>query len=180
MAEIKNIFRFLKEFNEISNPVITEIKNQNWHLSISDIPSIQEIKTVFNRHEMDGLTYLIIKRPIILPCPKPPDLLSDWIKSDWSNSSINKIEVFQKVVREDFDKEGKVIYTDEIFESDIKRVDSFKEWNQNRDKWLEIALPKERGLELYNRLFRLYSDIKKESESVELMLGDGNIFWNKV
>lgn len=180
MAEIKNIFRFLKEFNEISNPVITEIKNQNWHLSISDIPSIQEIKTVFNRHEMDGLTYLIIKRPIILPCPKPPDLLSDWIKSDWSNSSINKIEVFQKVVREDFDKEGKVIYTDEIFESDIKRVDSFKEWNQNRDKWLEIALPKERGLELYNRLFRLYSDIKKESESVELMLGDGNICWNTV
>jgi len=46
MAEIINIFNFLKEFNELSNPVITEIDNQKWSLNISDIPVIDEIDNV--------------------------------------------------------------------------------------------------------------------------------------
>lgn len=40
-------------------------------------------------------------------------------------------------------------------------------------------LPKEQGLTLYNHLFKLYSDMKKEAESVELILGDGILVWQK-
>lgn len=31
MAKIIDIFKFLKNFNELSNPVVTEIEKQIWH-----------------------------------------------------------------------------------------------------------------------------------------------------
>jgi|LSQX01.1.fsa_nt_gb hypothetical protein len=31
MAKIRDIFKYLKEFNELSNPVITEISKQKWY-----------------------------------------------------------------------------------------------------------------------------------------------------
>jgi len=177
MAEITNVFRFLKEFNELSNPVITEIDKQKWHLNISEIPTIEEIKSAFLGHEMDELIYLVVRRPNLLSCPKPPEFLIEWILSDWQKLNVSEIEVSEKKTREEIDEEGNLIYVDEYFNQDADRVKAFQAWYESRDKWREVMLPKQQGLDLYNNLFHLYSEMKKESESVELVLGDGHIRW---
>lgn len=177
MAEIINIFNFLKEFNELSNPVITEIDNQKWSLNISDIPEIDEIRSVFLGHEVEEMDYLEIKRPTILPCPNPLESLIEWIKNDWKKLSIDKIEVTDKLPRASLDINGDLVYNDELFADDQTRVDSYEFWLSVRNSWRDTEIPKAKGLDLYNKLFQLYSEMKLESESVELMLGDGNIRW---
>ena len=177
MAEIINIFNFLKEFNELSNPVITEIDNQKWSLNISDIPVIDEIRSVFLGHEVEDMDYLEIKRPTILPCPNPLESLIEWIKNDWKKLSIDKLEVADKLPRASLDISGDLVYNDELFTDDQTRVNSYELWLSARNSWRDTEIPKAKGLDLYNKLYQLYSEMKLESESVELMLGDGNIRW---
>lgn len=177
MAEIINIFNFLKEFNELSNPVISEIGNQKWSLSIADIPVIDEIRSVFLGHELGEMDYLEIKRPTLLPCPNPPESLIEWIKNDWKKTTVENVEIADKLPRKSLDESGDLVYTEELFVDDQARVDAYNLWNAERKNWRGIEAPKSKGLDLYNRLFQLYSEMKLESESVELMLGDGNIRW---
>lgn len=177
MAEIINIFNFLKEFNELSNPVITEIDNQKWSLNISDIPVIDEIRSVFLGHEVGEMDYLEIKRPTLLPCPNPLESLIEWIKNDWKKLSVDKVEVTDKLSRASLDDDGDLVYNDELFTDDQARVNTYELWLSARNSWRDIEVPKAKGLDLYNKLYQLYSEMKLESESVELMLGDGNIRW---
>jgi len=178
MAEIINIFNFLKEFNELSNPVITEIENQKWSLEISDIPQIDEIRSVFLGHQAGELDYLEIKRPSLKSCPNPQEHLLEWIRNDWKQLSIEKVEVIDKLPRASLVDTVNVTYHDECFTDDQTRVNTFENWLSERNRWRDIEILKAKGLDLYNKLYQLYSEMKMESESVELILGDGNIRWN--
>ncbi|UUV20015.1 AAA domain-containing protein (plasmid) [Fusobacteria bacterium ZRK30] len=177
MAEILNIFNFLKEFNELSNPVVTEIKNQKWSLNISDIPMIEEIRSAFLGHDMKDLSYLEVCRPTLLSCPKPQEILLEWIENDWMKLSVNEVKFFEKIQKEPITEKDELFY-DEYFDDDPERKEASDLWTSERNRWRTTELPKEKGVELYNKLFQLYSDMKRESESVELILGDGNIRWN--
>lgn len=180
MADINSIFNFLKEFNELSNPVITEINNQKWSMNIADVPDINEISSVFSGYETDGMDdmeYLVVERPHILSCPEPNEMLLEWIEGDWKSLKIDEIDVKEYISREKLDEEGNLVFEEELFDSDEERVEVFDKWISFRNEWLETEVPKKKGLNLYNRLFELYSQLKKESESVELIMGDGNIRW---
>ena len=175
MSEIVNVFKFLKEFNELQNPVITEITNQKWSLDILEIPVIDEIRNVFWGHELDELDFLEIRRPTILPCPSPPEELLGWIKNDWKKLSIEIIDFEEKLSREIWDDNGDKSILDELFTQNMTRVEASHNWISIRSQWLESEVPKDEGLKIYNKLYELYSDMQKEAESVELILGDGNI-----
>ncbi|HVI43128.1 MAG TPA: AAA domain-containing protein, partial [Anaerovoracaceae bacterium] len=166
-----------KEFNELSNPVVTEIDNQKWSLNISDIPIIDEVRSIFLGHDLSEMDYLEIKRPNLLPCPNPIESLIEWIKSDWKKLSIDRVEVAEKLPRVSLDDKGDLVYNDEFFADDQARVDTYNLWLSKRKSWQVTETPRAKGLDLYNRLFQLYSAMKLESESVELILGDGNIRW---
>ena len=177
MGKIINVFNFLIDFNEISNPVITEIGNQKWHLYVSDIPEIDEIRSVFLGHEMGEIDYLEIKRTTLLPCPNPHNTLLEWLKNDWNKLGLENVEVEEKLLRESLNSNGELVYYDEYFYDDQSRVNAYELWIAARNFWRITEVPKSKGLDLYNKLFQLYSEMKLESESVELVIGDGNIRW---
>ncbi|VDN47266.1 conserved protein of unknown function [Petrocella atlantisensis] len=177
MAQAINIFNFLKEYNLLSNPVITELDKQKWSLDLSNIPIIDEIESVFHGIEMDELIFLKVIKPSLEPCPKPDELLLEWINSEWQRLSVVDVHYKDKISREKLDEDGEVSYIEEAFEDDINRITLYHKWILQRESWREVEIPREKGLNLYNKLFRLYSDMKKEAESVELIIGDGIINW---
>jgi hypothetical protein len=178
MAKVIDIFRFLKDFNELSNPVITEIDKQKWHYKLSEVPQIKEIWSIYDAQNFDELKMLEVKRPNLKPCPPPNELIIDWIDGDWEKPNVESVTYKDKIIKEveDDELENKSQQI-EYFYDDEDRVNSFENWIETREHWRAIELPKQKGLDLYNNLFKLYSDIKKESESVELILGDGHIRW---
>ncbi len=179
MAQVISIFNFLKEYNELSNPVITELANQKWSLNISDLPRIKEIKSMFSGEDVDNLAILEVTKPILEPCPPPEDFLLEWLEKDWRKLSVEQVSRKEMIIREILDEEGNKSYDEEHFNASDERVEAYEKWILQREQWRETEVPKEQGLALYNNLFKLYSDMRKEAESVELILGDGFLFWRK-
>lgn len=181
MTEIKNVFNFLKNYNELLNPIITDVDRQLWSYRIFDAPIIEEVWSIYQTEDLDKLKILEIKRPELKSCPPPDKIIIDWLKGEWKSLDIENIEYKEKKTFktiEVIDNEEEVVEVEEYFIDDKARVDSYEKWETRRKKWLTDERPKRTGLNLYNNLFKLYSDIKRESESVELILGDGKIIWN--
>lgn len=178
MARLNSIFNFLKDYNELSNPVITEIDKQRWSLKLSNLPQIKDVWCIY--HVQDNKSNLILEviRPVLEPCPSPAPIIYDWIEGKWNNLHVEHIQNKEKLIIEIELEDGAVTHTEEFFNEMSERVEFFDEWVVKRNNWRTIELPKQQGLDLYNNLFKLYSDIKKEAESVELLLGDGHIRWN--
>ena len=117
-----------------------------------------------------------IERPKLDLCPCPDESIIPWIVEDWTSLNIDSIS-YREVIVNQLVKDDEKIVQEEFFLDHGNRLESFESWLEERDRWLESQRPKKAGLDLYNRLFKLYSDIKREPESVELILGDGNIDW---
>lgn len=177
MAQVVNIFNFLKDYNQVSNPVVTVIDKQIWSMDLTKIPKIDEVKSAFFGSEIDEFTFLKVTKPILEPCPKPDDSLLEWITKNWQELAVDSVLYKKTLTREKKDEDGKVIEVEEKFEDDPKRLELFEDWSRNRSQWREVQAPKQEGLDLYNKLYRLYSDMKKEAEGVELIIGDGVISW---
>ncbi len=227
MAEINSIFNFLKDYNELSNPIITEIDKQMWSMKLLDLPKINEVWSVYKTLDFDGLKILEVERPILNPCPVPNELIIEWLEENWKKLNVDQInhketisrflKLYQyscgecnwkynpqvgdfignipylfdfnnisqdwvcpncKAEKKNFKKEQEIdCYKEEHFNEDENRQVILNKWIIERNSWIALESPKEEGLVLYNKLFKLYSDMKKESESVELILGDGHIYW---
>ncbi len=177
MAQLSSIFNFLKEYNELSNPVITEIDKQRWSMKLSGLPQIKELWSVYQAQDFNGLKILEIKRPVLEPCPAPDDSIIEWLDENWKKLSVETIQHKELVVKEIVNEDESITQLEEYFIEDENRINLFGEWTKKRNNWRIVELPKEQGLILYNNLFKLYSDMKKESESIELILGDGYIQW---
>jgi len=177
MAQVNNIFNFLKDFNELSNPVITEIGKQRWHYWLYNVPHIEEVWSVYDTKDFEGSKILEVKRPYITYCPQPDKLIIDWIVGDWKKPSVELITYKEEISREVKNEDGTITQKVECFTDNEDRVNSFENWIKKRNYWRTVEYPKRKGLDLYHRLYNLYSDIKKEPESVELILGDGHIRW---
>ncbi len=178
MPQIKSIFKFLKEYNELLNPVITDIEKQKWYLKLVGLPQIKEVWSIYEVKDFENEKILEVRRPVLNPCPSPDEIIMPWIKGDWEDINVDKVGFHEKKVNEIKDDDGNIKTIEEYFNDEPDRILAFEKWIKEREDWRTIQLPKKQILDLYNNLFKLYSDINKESESVELILGDGRIKWN--
>lgn len=178
MAKITDIFNFLKDYNDIRNPVITEIEKQLWYYKLSNLPQISELWSIYDTDDFDNLKILEVKRPTILPCPPPNMAIEKWLEQSWDNINIKEINYIELKTRVIKDENGEMVEEIEYFIDDENRLKEYNTWIELRNIWLETEGPKEIGLKLYNELFSLYSRFKREAESLELVLGDGFINWD--
>ena len=120
-----------------------------------------------------------VRRPNLNPCPPPDKNIAEWIVGDWKKPSVTAIDFKETLPMEVKDDKGDTSFVTEEFFDDDDRVNSFDNWLKKREQWRTVEFPKQKGLTLYNRLFGLYSNIRKEPESVELILGDGHVKWRE-
>ena len=83
MAEVKSIFNFLKDYNGLLNPIVTEVYRQIWNYEILNAPQIEELWSIYHTQNLDELKILEIKRPDIKPCPPPDETIKEWIQEEW-------------------------------------------------------------------------------------------------
>ena len=178
MTKIKDVFSFLKNYNELLNPITSDIDRQIWSCNLLNLPEIKELYSIFQSKDLNKAEILEIERPSLVLCPCPDARVIPWIVEDWTSLNIDNITYRESIVNELVDDDGSIMEEEEFFLDDRTRVEIFETWLEERVSWIDSQRPKKAGLDLYNRLFKLYSDIKREPESVELILGDGNIAWS--
>lgn len=175
------LFTFLKEYNNIKNPVITDIKNQVWYRWMDNIT---ENKYIVNNIYCDNYSENLIfsvDKPDRTQCPEPPNSIKEWLKKGWNKfdkePEIIEVRVIKSLAKDKVGKEVEVEKT-EHFEDDIQRQKDYKEWLKLRTKWQEYEKEADEAEKIFNELYTLYASIKKDSESIELLIGDAILYSN--
>lgn len=170
--KVEKIFRYIKALNELRNPVSIDLDGYNWTLFINeDLPKIEECESAFENENLEHV--LRVRRSELIPCPRPEDELISWLESGWDKLKNEPIIIESKTLISEDGEEDVILYFDELEGLRSK----FEKWKTLRDTWKLIELEKTRCIELYDKLFSLHSMIQRDSESLELLLGDGFLTW---
>lgn len=176
-ARLKSVFEFLRAYNDLRTPVIIDISQQIaviWLNSMPKYPTIHLNEFIDPHKEIkDGESendiVLEITRPQMTPCPKPPEILSDWIIPGWTKLE-NKAEVRKS--RNVLQGKETII---ENFDDKTERKTAFKTWVEKRNIWASNEKSTWEAIKFFEKIYELYGHIEREGERIELVLGDGII-----
>ena len=178
------VFRYLQALDQLKNPVPMDINTQPWLLWFNDLPEYPTIRrgnVAGNATEDVSLAddYILkVGRPELTDSPTPPVQLLPWLEKGWQevNGSVKVISQKQEKI------EPKSIRLDEDpiiirFEDDPERPRLLNEWSTKREAWVSKERPARQAMGIFTKLYDLYARLERESEQVELVLGDGLLDW---
>lgn len=186
---ITQIFRFLQAFDQLRNPVIRRVQDQPWvqwlrdlpdHPAVqmaevsgppTDDPAMPNVPTEAAPPRDDDFV-LKVSRPPTTSAPVPPAEVAEWLLRGWGDPD-GRVEIIEQ--RDQSDEQGEMLAV--RFDADKNRQSLLASWQERREAWAEKERPARQALRLFERLFELYSRIQRESERLELVLGDGILNW---
>jgi len=169
---LTQLYTFFKKVEELKAPLVNNVSQYRWLLELANVPSHEKIS--FKSPVPDDGVWFSVTRPEITSCPKLPDELDGWIEASWESAQTeNSTYIVERSIRQ-----GEV-FVKERFEQEPKRVELFDRWKKNRDIWRIIELPKRQVVSLWEKLFALFTDLEREGQNWELMLGDGVLSFAK-
>lgn len=175
-SRLTQVFKYLKELNELRNPVARDLSGYAEVLRLDAWPvhpciAIRHGDRVDDEDadaeaEMEPLVR--IQRARLTPCPKPPVALDGWLKPGWQAADA---EVAVLESRNFLDDEKKTV-TVEIGD-DGERIAALNVWRAVRAKWCVAERPAIAALKVFERIHTLWSAMQREGDRVELVLADG-------
>jgi very-short-patch-repair endonuclease/DNA polymerase III delta prime subunit len=181
-ARLIQIFRYLQALNQLREPVQREINEQPWTLWFHDLPKHPSVRLgvqpeASSTDDSDDVStgddfIFKVSRPTLVEPPSPPKSLLPWLRNGWQQID-GKVTVEPTMRVRNGDQTHTVNFKD-----DPQRPQQFEEWNIRRDKWVEAETPAYAAYAIFDKLFALQSQIERESEHLELMLGDGIMSWH--
>jgi very-short-patch-repair endonuclease len=169
-------FRFLKELNELRNPVARDLSGyaEVLHLNAWPVHPCIIIRNGDRVDEEDAdsdaeMEPLIrIQRARLTPCPKPPSELDGWLKPGWQVADA-ETDILKS--RNYLDDDNKTVTVE--FEIDEEIVAAINRWSAARAKWRLAERPAIAASKVFERVHALWSAMQREGDRVELVLADG-------
>ena len=182
-SRFKNLFEFLKAYNDLRTPIVSNISQQIATLWLNTLPKHPTVKLneyitpvkaeEYEDGRQENDVVLEVTRPNMTACPKPPAILADWLLPGWNNIS-QKAEVRKS---RNVTKSGEE--TDvEQFENNPERKRIFDAWIKTRNTWSENEQSTWEVVKLFEKIYELYGQMEREGERVELLVGEGILEYN--
>jgi very-short-patch-repair endonuclease len=172
---LQQIFRYLVAYHELRNPVIREIGRQPWTLSLGDLPvhpAIQWGRDLTTGTVVNEDFVLKVARPALSAAPLPPDELRPWLAPGWESPE-QEPEALQ--MRADMDEQGR-LYSLKLAELPAL-VALLETYRGIHRAWAEQERPARRAMAVFEQFYALRSQLDREGERVELLVGDGLLDW---
>ncbi len=191
-AKLIKIFRYLQAFNQLNNPVQREIRDQPWVMwfyalpahacircgavasTISDVDEEDTNNLARARKDTsspDGDFLLKVSRPELTDAPRPPGEVTPWLQNGWQH--IDGKVIVEPAIETNVSEQKHVLR----FDDDPRRQQLLEEWKVQRNNWVETERPARQAMTIFEDLYKLQAQIERESERLELMLGDGVLTW---
>lgn len=170
---LSQTFKFLKELNELRNPVARDLSGYTEVLRLDAWPVhpciVVQHGDRFDDEDTEAeMEQLIrIRRPHLTPCPKPPVTLDGWLKPGWQAADAETTVLESR----NFLEGNKTITV--AFKEDAERVTSLNVWAVARSRWCVAERPAIAALKVFERIHTLWSALQREGDRVELVLADG-------
>jgi hypothetical protein len=199
-TKLHQVFRYLQALNHLRNPVQREITDQPWFLWFHDLPqhpSIQWGAASRIGHETledptgeperevkegaDTVADFLLKvsKPRLTDPPEPPKEIIPWLQPGWQqvDGSVSVQPGIADPIGQT-DASGQPITIP--FDTDPRRPVLLAQWKARRDTWAEAERPARKAMAIYERLRTLHGQIERESERLELVIGDGLLTWQHI
>lgn len=175
--KVVSLFNYIKELSAQRIRIITDVEKQYWRCYLKNIPvDIDNIATYYRDtvdEEADyDTTLLSVQKPEFQPCPQPPSTLSDWLTPGWGRFQ-NDVKVIEKINKNEVENTETEEQEFEYFNDSTQRMKAFASWGAQRNIWVEKQRDIKRTRDFFAQLFHMYSDLERDSETLELMVGDG-------
>ena len=169
------LYKYIKELCALKYRVVTDVNEQIWTRYLKDIPDDPENIAIFYRDRVeeeadDNTVLLTVKKPNFQRCQEPPDILKAWLKPGWDRYA-NEVKV--KKTSSDNVSPNPDEEPPEQFSDSVQRIQAFKKWTAQRTVWAEKQRAINRIRRFFAQLFELYTDLERDSETLELMAGNG-------
>jgi very-short-patch-repair endonuclease len=163
-----SLHSFIKELCGIKCNIITDIEKQQWQRFLNDIHTDDPEHIHFHSDIIgeNNNVLLEVKKPIFDFTPEPPNELLNWLKTDYKSFNI---ELQCKDFLNEDDSQS------EQFNTSAKRVATWEEYKKEHSKWAEKTKVLYKTRKLYDELFMLRSELSGNTETLELMVGNGFI-----
>jgi very-short-patch-repair endonuclease len=170
-----NLFKFIKGLNELKRNTIENVDNQLWSKTLASIPESKYIHKF--RYGIDdeinpNNAIISVQKPKFDPCPKPDDVLLQWLEVGWNDFEKNgdyKAEILVKELNENNEEIEKVVH----FSDSEERVRLYNEWIEKRQLWRSIQIDLNKIRTLFSDLALLHFELKANSETEEMIVADG-------
>ena len=174
-GRLGQVFGFLKELNNLRNPVPRDLSGYSDVLRLDSWPahpciSVRRGDRSSETDDGNGEAMepvIRVKRPTLTACPPPPAALDEWLKPGWQSP-----EFPAEVLKSRNTKKGKKTITI-AFEDDADRVAAWETWTALRAKWVEAEQPALEAMKIFERVHSLWTTMQREGDRVELVLADG-------
>jgi hypothetical protein len=151
-GKVKRLFEFLHALEERKNPVPFRVSDHKWHFSLAHLPLHPQIRCFRGGQELEEETvYLKVARPKLTKAPPPPQILQEWLTSDWEKWGA-KLELLE--TRKFAGENGEI--NEVHFEESADRVAAYREYLQIRNTWIKIEEPARQTNDVYEKLFELW------------------------
>ncbi|NLV16308.1 MAG: AAA family ATPase [Syntrophomonadaceae bacterium] len=190
--KVVSLFQYIKELNKLKQKAILNITDYPWARTLSSIPDDPENISIFYRDRVeiedtvtaDDSVLLSIHKPEFDGCPQPDSMLSNWLEDGW-DSFPNDVQVKEKIAirpagakKSTVPQLGIALQDDgsekfEYFVDDPQRIDLYNAWLKERVVWVERQKVILRTRNLFADLYRLYFELQRDSETMELVVANG-------
>jgi hypothetical protein len=171
-SKLLQLFQYVQAFNHLQNPVQRDITSQPWALWLTDLPDHPAIRTGVpalstTQSSADQTAFdaganenflLKVARPRLTEPPAPPTSIAACLKSGW-------------------DDPLKALEVDPSNSFNEQQQLTFKKWLPFYNRWAQVERPARQALQIFDRFYALRTQLERETEQLELMVGDGIIRW---
>ena len=160
-------------------PLRRALAEQLWSLPLRELPNhpaisvgrVQISAAADAADEADAEPLIRVKRPVLTPAPRPPEQILDYVERGWEDPEGRvAVQESRNVLRN-----GEPV--SQRFDADPARVAALRIWQARWNAWAEGERPARQAMRTFESFYELKGRIDRESESVELILGDGRLRW---
>jgi hypothetical protein len=172
-SRIKRLFEFLRALDERRNPIAMAIGDHRWALWLNDLPAHETVR--FARGGIaepgsDRVWFLRVARPRLTTAPKPPEILAHWLQPQWETWGGAAIHLEQRRFAASDGSQS-----NEYFQDDAQRQSQFEAYSSLHQEWQNTERPARVAYELFEKLYGVWGDLRREGEACELMLGNATL-----
>ena len=167
---VKQIFRYLEALNQLRNPV-KRVVEEDWVLWLKNLPIYPSI---VRGDQDDDFLFKVTSVKTSEP-PTPPIEIVSWLREGWQKID-GEVEVEEALTFQD-SQDSSDVPVIERFEDNTRRIALLDKWSEKHALWSQTERLVREAKNLYERLYTIYGQLQRESESQEIVFGDGVLEW---
>lgn len=183
-AKIRQLYRFLKEANQLRFRPVRAVGDQPKVLRLADLPNHESAQVFRPVRTADGQeipdTLIRVRRPTLTRCPLPPAPVASWLLPGWDDPAKAAQVAESQNISVPGDGEDRDDTITVRFEDDDERCADWEPWLERRKAWVTPELAARKAMNIFEVLYDIYSTLEKDGEQLELLAADGRLSWQAV